>query len=205
MCVANLGKHGIQPLLLHDRRGFLQYALPAAAAEPFEQLRTHQRFVVAARADQNAVVRHENRSGPARHGLAHCVLQCFCARQSIPRHGHAAELLPLLAGKAAGLVSAQAQRRGVGLVRVNDKIDVLKHRIGERVHRPFAGRPARAGPFAGRQIAQRDILRRDAAVVHAAGRDEIMFAVRAGRNIAPRPGDKPVFQQLAARFTDTRP
>ena len=90
-------------------------------------------------------------------------------------------------------------------MRVNDKIDVLKHRIGERVHRPFAGRPARAGPFAGRQIAQRDILRRDAAVVHAAGRDEVMFAVRAGRNIAPRPGDKPVFQQLAARFTDTRP
>ena len=90
-------------------------------------------------------------------------------------------------------------------MRVNDKIDVLKHRIGERVHRPFAGRPARAGPFAGRQIAQRDILRRDAAVVHAAGRDEIMSAVRAGRNIAPRPGDKPVFQQLAARFTDTRP
>ena len=125
--------------------------------------------------------------------------------EAMLERGQKTVLITRMSAKAAGLVSAQAQRRGVGLVRVNDKIDVLKHRIGERVHRPFAGRPARAGPFAVRQIAQRDILRRDAAVVHAAGRDEIMSAVRAGRNIAPRPGNKPVFQQLAARFTDTRP
>ena len=94
--------------------------------------------------------------------------------------GNTAKLLPFLAGKAARLVSAQAKRRGVGLVRVNDKMGILKHRIGKRVHCPFAGRPARAGPFAVCKITACNILRRDAAVVHTAGRDKIVHVICAG-------------------------
>ena len=90
-------------------------------------------------------------------------------------------------------------------MRVNDEADLREQLIGDGVDAALARRPVLALKRAAHAVAEDEVVRRQLFIIHAARRNEIVRVVHAGADVAPRPGDKALAEQLRPGGDDDVP
>ena len=141
------------------------------------------------------MVRHQDGLRAGLQGAADGVVKRFRPGQAVGRSGDAAKLRPLFARQSQLPSARKAERRRVGLMRVQDDLHVREAGIGRGMRPALAGGLVRPFPFAGLQIAAGNILRRELFIVHTARCDQVPVLVQPATDVAPRPCGEAFFQQ----------